>query len=71
MDRTIAIVGAGFSGTLVAIHPLRRATPRGSEVLLVERTGRFAEGVAYGTRRGSHLLNMPIARMRDRPAEGR
>ena len=30
--RRIAIVGAGFSGSLLAVHLLRRATPSGMHV---------------------------------------
>ncbi len=71
MTRTLAIVGAGFSGTLLALHALRRA-PAGTEVLLIERSRRFGHGLAYGSGNPNHLLNVPAARMsafHDRPAD--
>jgi uncharacterized NAD(P)/FAD-binding protein YdhS len=61
--RTIAIVGAGFCGTMAAVH-LARAGPRGlARVLLIERNGRRVGGVAYGTSSSSHTLNVPAGRM--------
>jgi len=60
--RRIAVLGAGFSGTMVAVHLLAQTgTP--VDVSLVERTGRWARGVAYGTHDPSHLLNVPAAKM--------
>lgn len=65
----VAIVGAGASGALVAAWLLRNA--RGPyRVALIDRSGRFATGVAYGTRDPSHLLNVPAGKMSadpDRP----
>jgi uncharacterized NAD(P)/FAD-binding protein YdhS len=59
----IAIVGAGFSGTLVAVHLLRQ-TERPVTVHLIERDpSHFARGVAYGTGAGCHLLNVPAGNM--------
>jgi len=58
----IAIVGGGFCGTLTAVHLLRRAAP-GTRILLIERSGDFGPGVAYGTRDDRHVLNVPAARM--------
>ncbi len=71
LTRTLAIVGAGFSGTLLALHALRRAPP-GTRVLLIERSRRFGHGLAYGSGNPNHLLNVPAARMsafHDRPAD--
>jgi len=65
----IAIIGAGFSGTLLALHLLRRCPP-GSEILLIERNVQFGRGTAYATPNPSHLLNVPAGRMSafyDRP----
>jgi uncharacterized NAD(P)/FAD-binding protein YdhS len=65
---TVAVVGGGFSGTLTAIHLLRRQAIR---VLLVERGGTFARGVAYSTRQPGHRLNVRAANMSafpDQPA---
>ncbi len=71
LTRSLAIVGAGFSGTLLALHALRRAPP-GTRVLLIERSRRFGQGLAYGSGNPNHLLNVPAARMsafHDRPAD--
>ena len=60
---TIAIVGAGFSGTTVAIHLLRAAPSSVGRVYLVERADREIGGVAYQTSFASHTLNVPAGRM--------
>jgi uncharacterized NAD(P)/FAD-binding protein YdhS len=46
---------------MVAAHLLRRGVQ--GRVLLVERLGPFSGGIAYGTRCGAHLLNVPTGRM--------
>lgn len=61
-DHDIAIVGGGAAGTLAAIQLLRRA-PAGWRIALYEPAPRPGEGVAYSTRRGEHLLNVPAGRM--------
>jgi uncharacterized NAD(P)/FAD-binding protein YdhS len=71
-SKTIVIVGGGFSGSMTAAQLLRRASASGSavRVALVERQGTVGEGLAYGTRELSHLLNVPAGRMSawpDRP----
>jgi len=58
----VAIVGAGLAGTLTAVHLLRRQ-PVPLRVLLIERSGRFGPGIAYGTHDERHLLNVPAERM--------
>ena len=60
---TIAIIGAGFSGTLTAVHLLRWGLPGGLRILLINRSGLLARGVAYGTRTSAHVLNVPAGRM--------
>lgn len=56
----VAIVGAGFSGTLLAVNLMRQ----GVNVVLVERDERqLAKGLAFGTRRPEHLLNVRAANM--------
>ncbi|MDX6711169.1 MAG: hypothetical protein QOH96_2185 [Blastocatellia bacterium] len=61
---TVAIVGSGFSGTLVATHLLTNPKSKSLRVVLIERAAtRFARGVAYGTHCFSHLLNVPAGRM--------
>ena len=61
--RTIAIVGAGFCGTAVAVNLLRAAPSSVGRILLVERVERQIGGVAYSTSSGSHTLNVPAGRM--------
>ncbi len=58
----VAIVGGGFSGTLVAVHLLRAARP-GTRLALIERAPRIGRGVAYGTSDPWHLLNVPARGM--------
>jgi uncharacterized NAD(P)/FAD-binding protein YdhS len=68
---TIAIVGAGFSGTLLTLHLLRRC-PASTRIHLIERNRRFGPGAAYSTGNANHLLNVPAGRMsafRDRPQD--
>jgi uncharacterized NAD(P)/FAD-binding protein YdhS len=61
-ERTVAIVGAGFSGTMAAIN-LRHALPPEFVVHLFERTGRFARGPAYAGQAAAYLLNVRSANM--------
>ena len=66
---TVAVIGAGFSGTLLTLHLLRRC-PSSTRVVLIERGGQFGRGQAYSTGNPSHLLNVPAGRMsafHDRP----
>jgi uncharacterized NAD(P)/FAD-binding protein YdhS len=56
----VAIVGAGFSGTLQAINLLRHGGPRAT---LIERHPRIARGVAYSTVHPGHLLNVRATNM--------
>lgn len=59
---TVAIVGGGFSGTMLAVQLLRRAPP-GTRVVLIERRRVAGRGVAYSTDCPDHLLNIPASRM--------
>ena len=61
--RTVAIIGSGFSGTVVAIHLLRAAPPGLDRLYLVERVEGHVGGVAYRTQSASHTLNVPAGRM--------
>lgn len=54
-----AVIGAGASGTLQALHLVRA----GAQVTLVDRGPAPGRGVAYSTRRPEHLLNVPARRM--------
>ena len=63
----VVIVGAGFSGTLLAINLLRHQGPR---VTLVERRPeQLARGVAYSAAHPDHLLNVRAERMSALPDE--
>lgn len=56
----IAIIGAGFSGSLLAINLLRHDGP---DATLIERGPAFAKGTAYTTRHAAHLLNVRAGNM--------
>lgn len=56
----VAIIGAGFSGTLAAINLLRHDGPR---VSLIERRGVIGRGIAYSTPNADHLLNVRAGNM--------
>ena len=58
----IAVVGAGFSGTLLALHLLRQV-PANTRVVLIERNAQFGRGPAYSSGNSSHLLNVPAGKM--------
>jgi uncharacterized NAD(P)/FAD-binding protein YdhS len=58
----VAIVGAGFSGSLLALHLLRTGPPR-LRVLLIERKRGFGPGLAYGAHNPQHLLNVRVGNM--------
>ena len=65
---TVAIVGCGFSGTMVALHLARQTSGR-LRVLIFERGERLARGTAYGTASPEHLLNVPARLMSAWPDE--
>ncbi|MGW8394968.1 FAD/NAD(P)-binding protein [Pseudoduganella sp. HUAS MS19] len=67
--RTVLIVGAGFSGVACAIQMLRLAGRQPMRVLLLNRSGRLARGMAYGTQSPQHLLNVVAANMSVLPDE--
>src|SRR5215470_4295215 len=60
--RRIAIIGAGFSGSLLAVHLLRRSGPE-DRVYLIERSAGFGRGLAYATGNPHHLLNVRAGNM--------
>jgi uncharacterized NAD(P)/FAD-binding protein YdhS len=65
-ERLVAIVGAGASGTLAAVHLLRTG---GMRVALIDPAG-HGLGVAYSTREAHHLLNVPACSMSGLAGEG-
>jgi uncharacterized NAD(P)/FAD-binding protein YdhS len=60
--RPIAVIGAGFSGTIATLHLLNRLPPD-QPILLCERAPAFGRGVAYATDDNDHLLNVRAANM--------
>lgn len=67
-QRTVAIVGAGASGSLLAAQLLRRGEP-GTHVVLIERSGAFGPGVAYSSTSDAHRLNVAAAQMAPLPKD--
>ena len=66
MSIRVAIVGAGFAGTMAAVQLARR----GIDATLIGRPPQIGKGVAYSTDDPAHLLNIPAAKMSawpDRP----
>ncbi len=53
----ITIIGAGFSGSVLATE-LARGAPAGTELYLVGVPESYGRGVAYGEARAEHLLNV-------------
>jgi uncharacterized NAD(P)/FAD-binding protein YdhS len=59
---TVAIIGGGFSGAILAAQLLRRSHPSFS-VAVVEKTASVGHGLAYGTDCRSLLLNVRARNM--------
>lgn len=59
---TIAIIGGGFSGALVATHLLRSAT-QPLTIKLIDSHDSIGRGIAYSTQSPCHLLNVPAGKM--------
>lgn len=62
MRKTFVIVGAGFSGTVLAANLLRKPPSDGADLVLIERTASMGRGVAYAAHEFPYLLNVPAAR---------
>src|ERR1700748_2895927 len=65
----IAIVGSGFSGVMTAVN-LARLSARPLQVTVINCRRPVGRGVAHGTRRPEHLLNVAARNMsafRDEP----
>ena len=56
----VAIVGAGFSGSLMAINLVRHD---GSRATLIDRLADPGTGLAYGAAHPAHLLNVRASNM--------
>jgi len=62
MQKTFVIVGAGFSGTVLAANLLRRPPAGGVDIVLIERSNVMGRGVAYAAHKFPYLLNVPAGR---------
>ncbi len=60
--KTVAIVGGGFSGSLVAVN-LARLAGSSLQVVLINHGRPVGRGIAYGTKRPEHLLNVVARNM--------
>lgn len=65
---TIAIIGGGASGTLLAIHLLRQAR-HPVQIIVIEPNESLGRGMAYSTTWHGHVLNVPAARMSALPEQ--
>jgi uncharacterized NAD(P)/FAD-binding protein YdhS len=61
--RTVAIVGAGYSGALVAVNLLRRPGAGRLRIVLLERHAKAGRGLAYRTWDDNLVLNVPAGNM--------
>ena len=67
----ITIIGAGFSGSVLATE-LARTAPAGVDLCLVGTPDGYGRGVAYGEARPEHLLNVrarELGATQDQPGE--
>lgn len=62
MENTVAIIGGGFSGTMAAVN-LARLSKGPLTIELINDRHPLGRGVAYGTPRGEHLLNVAARNM--------
>ncbi len=60
--KSIIIIGGGASGVILAAHLLRSPDPD-LRVTLVERQGRFGQGLAYSALHRDHRVNVPARGM--------
>ena len=59
---TFGIVGAGFTGTMLAVHLIEQS-PVPVRIFLFDRAAAFGSGVAYSTPNDKHLLNVRVGNM--------
>ena len=72
MVPTVAVVGAGASGVLTALHLLSSDSGAPMRVVLCDGRGTVGRGIAYSTTQKDHLLNVRAGRMSaytDRPRD--
>jgi uncharacterized NAD(P)/FAD-binding protein YdhS len=61
-SRSIGIIGAGFTGSMLAVH-LAELSRSALRVFMFDRTNVFGNGTAYSTPNARHLLNVRVANM--------
>ena len=61
--KRITIIGGGASGTLLAINLIKNAGLEPLTINLIEKSREIGRGIAYGTTKDFHLLNVPAAKM--------
>ena len=64
----VAVVGAGFSGSLTTVH-LARKLPCNYRIILCEASSVYGPGLAYSTQDENHLVNLPAQNMSAFPDE--
>lgn len=60
--KTVVIIGAGFSGAVLAAQLLNQQL-NDVHLVLINRSGLMGRGLAYGTNSAVHLLNVPAGNM--------
>lgn len=65
-DPRVAIIGGGFSGTMLAVHLARGS---GAQIMLVDPGHSPGHGLAYGSAASGHLLNVRAGRMSAYPED--
>jgi uncharacterized NAD(P)/FAD-binding protein YdhS len=63
MPRTLVIIGAGFCGSVLAAHLLRRPPADATEIVLIERGTSIGRGLAYAGHDVPYVLNVPAGRL--------
>jgi uncharacterized NAD(P)/FAD-binding protein YdhS len=66
--QTVAIIGGGFSGAVLA-HQLVRRAPGQFRIVVVEPRSSLGGGVAYSTADPAHRINVPSSRMSFVPSD--
>lgn len=61
--RSIAVVGAGFCGTMILHHLMQHDSLPPLDIHVYDQNGAHGRGVAYSTPFAEHLLNVPAAGM--------
>lgn len=60
---SLAIIGAGFSGTMLAVNIIKKGKGHPLHLTLIDKSGKFGPGVAYETKHPFHFLNVRAGNM--------